>query len=53
VALPPLAVSFVLAVRVFRAAGAGTGWRTTIWASALFLAGILIIGVTTAIRDNH
>jgi hypothetical protein len=53
VAMVPLVASFVLALRVFKAGDKGTGWRATAWAMGLFLAGLLIIGVISAIRDNH
>jgi hypothetical protein len=53
VAAVPLAVSFVLAVRVLKARGQDIGWRATRWASGLFLAGVLLIGITSAIRDKH
>jgi hypothetical protein len=52
-ALGPLAASFVLALRVFKARDRAREWRVTGWASGLFLFGVLIIGVTSAIRDNH
>jgi hypothetical protein len=53
VASVPWAASLVLAIRVFKAGRQTSGWRTTAWASALFLATVLIIGITSAIRHNH
>jgi hypothetical protein len=52
-ALGPLLAASTLALRLLVQPNRPHAWRTTAWASALFTAGVLMIAVTSTIRDRR